>query len=271
MNATPTNALEKYMAPENAIAIDAKGQLEIANTAQACMFAMMMSESKMLPPNTTPQQAAIAIIAGKGIGMNPFSAVQNIAVINNRPSIWGDALVALALSTGEVEDMKTEWIANKEGKRVACRYLVKRKHIASPFVGEFSLKMAQEAGLLNRQPWKLYTQRMLENRARAFAIRNAFADVLMGVSVREEQEDIAYAEKNKPVTPTAVPKANADALADALAGGTTTAALPEADVEVDVPEPIDIPQEAEKEKVMAKRESEELDLDVRAPYQDPNE
>lgn len=270
MNATPTNALEKYMAPENAIAIDAKGQLEIASTAQACMFAMMMSESKMLPPNTTPQQAAIAIIAGKGIGMNPFSAVQNIAVINNRPAVWGDALVALALSTGKVEDMKTEWIANKEGKRIACRYLVKRKGIASPFVGEFSLKMAQEANLMSHDPWKKYTMRMLELRARAFALRNGFADVLMGIAVREEQEDIDYEEKHKPVAPTAVPKANADALADALASGTAPAALPEPD-DSTAPVAIDIPQESEKEKVTSKRESEELDLGVSTSYQDPNE
>jgi hypothetical protein len=210
------NSLAVYTAPENAIAISPDGKLAIANTAQACHFAMMMGESKMLPPNTSPIQAAIAIIAGASLKIPPFQAVQNIAVINNRPCIWGDALVALAQGSGLVEDEKTEWFTNKEGKRVGCRYLVKRKGRASYYEGEFSLLMARDAGLLSRLPWKQYPQRMLFNRARAFALRNAFADFLMGVNIREEVEDFSDTSYGSGAKRTV----NSDALVEHLAKAT---------------------------------------------------
>lgn len=225
--ATQPNALAVYTAPENSIAISQDGKLQIASTAQACVFAQMMADSKMLPPNTSPVQAAIAIIAGAGLKLPPFQSVQNIAVINNRPSIWGDAVVAIAQASGLVEDEKTEWFT-ANGKRVACKYSIKRKGVKTPYEGEFSLAMAQAAGLLGRGTWKGYTQRMLFNRARAFALRNGFADFLMGLSIREEVED--YAEET-PQASTYVRKEDPDELAKSLLAEATPTAETEAETE----------------------------------------
>jgi hypothetical protein len=38
----------------------------------------------------TSQKVMIAMLAGLEIGLPPMAAVQSVAVINNRPCIWGD-------------------------------------------------------------------------------------------------------------------------------------------------------------------------------------
>ena len=56
---------------------------------------------------------------------------------------------------------------------------------------EFSIEDAKRAGLLGKSgPWQQYTARMLTLRARAFALRDKFADVLKGLSMAEEALDI---------------------------------------------------------------------------------
>lgn len=190
----PTNELSLFMDRDNAIAISDNGKMFISSTAEAFLFAHMMSEAKMLPPNVSEMQAGIAIVAGLSLKLDPFQAVQNIAVVNNRPTLWGDALVALVSASGEIEDENVQWFTGNDGKRVACRVSIKRKGRKSPYEGEFSLGMAAAGGLLNRPVWKANPTRMLYIRARAFALRNGFADLIMGVGVREEEEDTAYAE-----------------------------------------------------------------------------
>ena len=59
-------------------------------------------------------------------------------------------------------------------------------------VREFSMQDAKQAGLTGKQgPWSQYPRRMLQMRARAFALRDVFADVLRGVHVAEEAQDIS--------------------------------------------------------------------------------
>lgn len=192
--AQPANELSLFMDRENAIQISPGGKMFISSTAEAFLFAHMMSEAKMLPPNVSEMQAGIAIVAGLSLKLDPFQAVQNIAVVNNRPTLWGDALVALVSASGEIEDENVQWFTGTDGKRIACRVTIKRKGRKSPYEGEFSLGMAAASGLLNRPVWKANPTRMLYIRARAFALRNGFADLIMGVGVREEEEDSAYAE-----------------------------------------------------------------------------
>jgi len=55
----------------------------------------------------------------------------------------------------------------------------------------FSVKDARLAGLMNKAgPWKQYPKRMLQMRARGFAIRDAFPDALKGVITYEEASDL---------------------------------------------------------------------------------
>lgn len=183
------------------IALSPKGTILLRTVGEAAGFAMLMANSGMLPPKVTPQSAVVAIIAGGAVGLNPFEAVQNIAVVNGRPSLYGDGMKAVVQGSGLLESERIEWFKGTDGSIVACQVTVKRKGNPEPIVGRFSVKMAKQAGLWGKVgPWTQYPDRMMLARARAFAYRDGFADVLKGVRSVEEENDINLA--NEPATTT---------------------------------------------------------------------
>lgn len=204
MTNTNTTKTEIALLEQTAsIELTSNGQVVLHNIGEALCFANLMARGAMLPQKVTPEQATISIIAGARLGLDPFQSVQSIAVINGRPALWGDGMVAIVKSSGLVEDEQIEYLPNyKECKGVRVR--VKRKGVKTAYEGLFSLEDAKQAGLLGRGVWASYTRRMLLNRARAFAYRDGFADVLKGFRSAEEEQDVELIEKN--ITPVAETK-----------------------------------------------------------------
>lgn len=135
----------------------------------------------------TPEKLTVAILHGLEIGLPPMQAIQRIAVINGRPCVWGDAIPALLLSRGFAV---REWLEGSGDAR-AARCEVTRPD-GTVFPGSFSVMDAQRAQLWQKAgPWQHYPERMLKMRARGFAARDGAADVLGGLYIREEVEDIA--------------------------------------------------------------------------------
>ncbi|MEW5251536.1 hypothetical protein, partial [Microbulbifer discodermiae] len=71
--------------------------LQPQNMSEAMNMANMLATSQMVPKQyqNKPQDALVAMMMGVELGLNPIQALQNIAVINGKPSIYGDALLAL--------------------------------------------------------------------------------------------------------------------------------------------------------------------------------
>lgn len=160
------------------------------STDDIAKIAKFMLDAGALPKsyNGDAKKAAIAIMKGLEIGWLPMQSVQNMYVINGIPTIYGDGAIALARSSGHLEYCK-EWIAGDGDDRIAfCE--VKRVGEPEPMVRSFSKTQAAKAGLLGKSgPWQQYPDRMMQMRARAYAIRDVFADALMGLRIKEEVED----------------------------------------------------------------------------------
>ena len=73
-----------------------------ASLSEAMEFAKMMSESEMVPKSFRgkPGDVLIAVQMGSEVGLQPMASIQNIAVINGKPGIYGDAGKAILLSKG---------------------------------------------------------------------------------------------------------------------------------------------------------------------------
>ncbi len=158
-----------------------------SSLAEAMEFAGMMSKSSIVPKDyqNNPGNILVAIQWGMEIGLQPLQSMQSIAVINGRPSIWGDAMLALVRSSGLLEAINEEVTDTK----AVCT--IKRRG-EQEVVREFSMQDAKQAGLSGKQgPWAQYPKRMLQMRARAFAMRDVFPDVLRGVHVAEEAQDMS--------------------------------------------------------------------------------
>lgn len=156
------------------------------NFDQALAFANYLAESDMVPKDFRgkPGNCLIAMQWGNELGMKAIQAIQNIAVINGRPAIWGDAVIALVRSSPLCEYVNEE----DDGNTATCK--VKRRGEPEQY-RTFSTEDARAAGLAGKQgPWSQYPKRMRQMRARAFALRDVFPDVLRGMPVAEEVMDI---------------------------------------------------------------------------------
>lgn len=162
-----------------------KFTLTPTSLTEAIQFAETLSRSEIVPKDFKGNAGNIlvAIQWGLELGLQPMQAMQNIAVINGRPSLWGDAVIALVKGSS-----LCEYIYETVDNGVAtCR--VKRKGEEEQ-VRVFTMDDAKQAGLLGKQgPWSQYPKRMLQMRARAFALRDVFPDVLKGMPIAEEVQD----------------------------------------------------------------------------------
>jgi len=154
-------------------------------------FGSMVFRSGFAPSGMkSPEAVCVAIQMGMEIGLSPMQAVQNIAVINGRPSVWGDAALGLVEASGLLEEFE-EWEEGeryKDGWTTFCK--VKRRGRKAS-TRKWTWADAKQAGLAGKTgPWKEYPQRMMQMRPRSWALRDNFADVLRGLSIREEIEDI---------------------------------------------------------------------------------
>lgn len=164
---------------------------------EAMQIADLLAGSDIVPKDyqRKPGNILVAMQWGAEIGLQPLQAMQNIAVINGRPSIWGDAMLALVRGSGLLDFIREE--LSEDGTKAICT--VKRKG-EEPTVSEFSMEDAKKAGLSGKQgPWTLYPKRMMKLRARSYALRDVFPDVLKGMAIAEEEKD-----KEIDITPAAV-------------------------------------------------------------------
>lgn len=153
---------------------------------EAIRFAEIMSKSNLVPKDFSGNvgNILVAVQWGMELGLQPMQAMQNIAVINGRPSLWGDAVIALVKSSPACE-----YVVEETSDDVAvCRV---KRHGEPEQSRTFTKADALKAGLLNKAgPWTQYPKRMLQMRARSWALRDVFPDVLRGMPIAEELQDM---------------------------------------------------------------------------------
>jgi hypothetical protein len=136
----------------------------------------------------TAEKATIVIMHGLEVGLTPMVALQSIALINGKPALYGDGALGVVRASGLLERFSERLNAEDNNTSASCT--VKRRGEPS-LTRTFSKADAEKAGLWGKPgPWQTYPNRMLAMRARAFALRDGFADVLRGMGIREELEDI---------------------------------------------------------------------------------
>ena len=156
---------------------------------EAYRIAKVLAASDLVPKDyrDKPENCLVAMQWGADVGLPGLQALQNIAIINGRPSIWGDAAKALVIASPMCEDIQERIEGDGEAMVAVCT--AKRKGRA-PVEQRFSVADARKAGLWGKQgPWQTYPKRMLQMRARGFALRDAFPDALRGLVLAEEAQD----------------------------------------------------------------------------------
>lgn len=162
-----------------------------ANVSEAMEYSKMIATSCFCPSamKNKPGDIMVAMQMGAEIGLSPLQALQNIAVINGKPCVYGDAALAVVIGSPHYVSHR-EWFEGSIEKGTLTAFCGITRRNSDEYIKSFSMDEAKKAGLWSKAGvWQQYPSRMLQMRARAFAIRDKFADALRGINVREEVED----------------------------------------------------------------------------------
>lgn len=185
-----TTGTEIVQQKKSPIGFGAQG-VQLASLEEAYRFANAICASGFAPKGMEkPEAVLVAIQLGAEIGLTPMAALQNTAVINGRPAIYGDAALALVRSSGLLESYKEEEIGEAGSDGHGYRVTAVRKGNQAA-VETFTVADAKRAKLYGKAgPWSDYPKRMLRFRARGYVLRDLFGDILKGLRTVEEARDI---------------------------------------------------------------------------------
>ncbi len=152
---------------------------------EAMKCAELIAASDMVPKNYKgkPGDILVAGQMGAELGVSWLQALQGICVINGNPSVWGDLALGLVKSHAQFESIKESY--DEETRTATC--VIKRKNEELPTTQTFSWADACAAGLHAKDTYQKYRRRMLQMRARSWAMRDCMPDALKGLKIAEEQ------------------------------------------------------------------------------------
>lgn len=159
----------------------------VPNTPEGVFRLAQLTVKSGMAPKQWPTHAEgvfMCLATGFELGLNYTQTINGIMIVNGRPKVWGDVALALCWRHASCVSIR-EWI-DKDTAYCECV----RKGNQEPIARKFTVDDAKKAGLWGKSgPWSQYPNRMLQMRARAFALRDAFADALNGMGIAEEALD----------------------------------------------------------------------------------
>lgn len=193
-----TTALATRREPTGIVAAQGRGVV-LESLDDMWRAANIAVRSGLVPKGLDSQEAAfMAIAMGAEVGLPMVATLRNTYVVNCRPTFFGDLPLALCRrSPAWDESQFKEWETAEES---FCQCARKG---GNPVVASFSNDDAKRAGLLGKDLWNKYPKRMRKFKARAFALRDAFPDVLLGVPIMEDVVGSEDADTSDPLAVTA--------------------------------------------------------------------
>ena len=166
-------------------------------------IAKLFSASEMVPKayRNRPDNVLAAWQTAIELGLRPYSALRQIAVINGTPSLWGELPLSICIKSGNILSID-EYFVDAEWNRISLKNknynqkahaavcVIERKNPNRTVESVFSMDDAKTAGLAGKDIWRAYPKRMLQMRARGWALKDCFPEVLSGVAQAEYDFDL---------------------------------------------------------------------------------
>ena len=131
----------------------------------------------------TPEQAIALMLVAQAEGRNPFEAARDYHIIQGRPALKADAILARFQQAGGT----VHWVELSDTKAVA--------EFSHPQGGkvtiDWDIDRAKRAGLLGKDNWRNYPRQMLRARVISEGVRTIYPGVCVGTYTVEEVQDMA--------------------------------------------------------------------------------
>jgi len=167
----------------------------------ACRMAERMANSTFLPKEFqgNADNCLVLVDYAARLGMSPIALASQMPIVNNKPTLQGQMVLGLLNTSGLFDGrVRFEWCGpevdptkREQDPATGCRAWVMEngERINGPWV---TWAMAKAEGWVgkDRSKWPTMPELMFKYRAATFLGRTEYAEVLLGIAVTEEQEDI---------------------------------------------------------------------------------
>lgn len=157
----------------------------------------------------------IAISMASRMQMDPLTVMQNLYIIQGKPSFSSQFLIASWNACGRFSPIRFEWTEKRDGCRAVSKDLQTGEKLSGTLV---TMSMAKAEGWIDKtgSKWKTMPEQMLMYRAAAFLVRAYGAEIALGMSTTEEAEDISGVRASDPTSGDMVKLAIAPVQADVV-------------------------------------------------------
>jgi hypothetical protein len=166
-------------------------------------LAEMLSKSSLLPDGLKgkPADIAVQVMAGNELGLAPMASIRGVHVVQGKPVLAADTMVALVHGSG-----LCEYFQCVEETETKVTYETKRKGAPAPQRVTWSDEDTKLAGLQAKDNWRAHKRQMRRARCKAILARDAYPDVLAGCYEEFESEHVeaSAVTQARPVPPAPV-------------------------------------------------------------------
>lgn len=156
-----------------------------------------LAKSGLIPQGlNTPEKVFVALQWGHELGLSPMVAVNNVAVINGKPTLSADIMAAVVKRSPEYGGI--EWVKNTESEAECIITRILSNGKTESITSRFTMQDAVNAGLANKTVWKQYPRRMLKHRCLSYGLKDMFPDILAGLYTPEEMESVSDESNEEP-------------------------------------------------------------------------
>jgi hypothetical protein len=208
-------ALQVRETPQTGVQGPAKPMgLQPSNMTEAWRFSQAAAASKLFGLSD-PNAIFMIVIRASELGIGPATALAGMHVINGKPSMSADLMVAICRQRRDI----CQYFYCVESTIESATWETWRIGDPAPTRSTFTMEDAERAELTKNPMWRKYPRNMLKKRAAAFLVRDVYSDLLTGLTESDEARDIGPRSEQSSGRPS---NGSLDALRARLTNGAAT-------------------------------------------------
>jgi hypothetical protein len=163
-----------------------RGVVQLSTLDDVARLAKIAADSGLARVRT-PAECAVILMTGAELGLSPMQSLRGIYVVEGRPTLAADTMVAVIRRSGVCDLWRTV-----ESTAERCTIEAKRNDDDRTQSKTWTMADATRAGLAQKNIWKQYPAQMLRHRCASDLARELFSDVVLGLYDPEELDSATY-------------------------------------------------------------------------------
>ena len=155
------------------------------NIGEIAQLATAFAVSNMFGTKSK-EQAMVVLMTGMELGFAPAQSMRGIHVINGKPSLSADMMVAVCKNRPEI----CAYFQLVKSDADGATYKTQRIGEPEPVTMSFTREEAKAAGLMKNPTWSAYPAAMCRARAASALARAVYSDLILGLYTEEEAQAI---------------------------------------------------------------------------------